>query len=209
MRKIGRLIASFSLALLVLLGVSDRAEAAGQVTYQGGAEKFLLGPGSSYSATDLFDWFKDVMPGDRRTGEITVKNTGKTSVKLYLRGLGAGEDSRRLLEQMTLTVQNQAGTVLSSAGADQAGGLAQWVELGTFAPGSSTALTVTLEVPLSMDNRSAGQAGYLDWQFRAEEQPQEDAPATGDRGAVLYGLLLPVAAGGALAAWKGSRRKRP
>ena len=207
MRRIGRLMASFSLALFVLLGVLEQAEAAGTVTYQGGAGKFLLGPGSGYSATDLFDGFKDVMPGDVRTGEIAVKNTGKTAVKLYLRGLGAEEGSQDLLEQMTLTVEDQAGKVLSSAGADEAGGLAQWVYLGTFAPGSSTVLTVTLKVPLTMDNGSAGQAGYLDWQFRAEEQT-EDAPTTGDGGALVYGLLLPVAAGGALAVWKARRGKK-
>ena len=201
---------SLALTLLMLLSCLCAAYAdTGSVTYDGNAQSFVFLPGSDYSPSDLFPDFKGVMPGDRLTQTLRLRNDSGHRVRLYLRSLGAESGSEEFLSQMTLTVQNQAGTVLSSAGADQAGGLAQWVELGTFAPGSSTALTVTLEVPLSMDNRSAGQAGYLDWQFRAEEQPQEDAPATGDRGAVLYGLLLPVAAGGALAAWKGSRRKRP
>ena len=57
-------IISICLALLLAAALCGSAMAAAAVTYEGGAEKFVFLPGSSLSASDLFEGFKDVLPGD-------------------------------------------------------------------------------------------------------------------------------------------------
>ena len=65
MKKTCKTIASLVMMLVLLLGIGAPAYALdGNVTYQGGAEKFVFLPGSSYSDTDLFENFKGVLPGD-------------------------------------------------------------------------------------------------------------------------------------------------
>ena len=50
---------------------------------------------SEYHATDLFDEFKDIMPGDRLTETITIANQYKSYdyVKVYLRAVPHDEDT--------------------------------------------------------------------------------------------------------------------
>ena len=81
------------LALLMLLsGVA--ALAAASVTYEGGAEKFVFLPGSAYSSSDLFENFKDVLPGDELTQKITVKNDTSGKVRIYMRAETKGMKDR-------------------------------------------------------------------------------------------------------------------
>ena len=87
---------SVLIALIVLCLMSSPAFAAdGKVTYNGNAQQFIFEPGSEHSPSDLFPDFKSVMPGDSLTQKITVKNDADKSVKvkIYLRALGAHEDS--------------------------------------------------------------------------------------------------------------------
>lgn len=183
-------ITAVLLALVTVLSLSLGAFAAsGKVTYQGPAGSFIFETGSLHSPTDLFENFKGVMPGDTLTQKITVKNdaSDKVKVKIYLRSLGAWEESEKFLSQLHLTVKkspdNEMGYMFDAA-ADETAGLTDWVCLGTLYSGGTVDLDVLLTVPTSLDNEFQKQIGYLDWQFMVEEFPVEDGdpkpPQTGD-----------------------------
>lgn len=198
-------ICSLALTLLMLLSCLCAAYAdTGSVTYDGGAQRFVFLPGSDYSPSDLFPDFKGVMPGDRLTQALRLRNDSDHRVRLYLRSLGSESGSEEFLSQMTLTVQAPAST-LFDAPAHETAQLTDWTELGTIAPGGDLELTVTLNVPLTMGNDFQSAIGYLDWQFKAQEL-EDPTPPTGDVCAPpLWPLMATLSMGGI--AFLLSRRK--
>ena len=189
--------------VLLLSTVFPVSAANGKVTYDGAAREFIFAPGSEHSLTDLFPNFKDVMPGDTLTQKIVVKNDAsrKVKVKIYIRSLGAHEDSWDFLSQLRLKVEkskdNEMGYMFDAA-ADETAQLYEWVCLGTLYSGGKVSLNVTLEVPDSLNNTFKNQIGYLDWQFMVEEFPVENTdpepPKTGDASNIaLWAALLAVA----------------
>lgn len=190
---------SILLCLLVVMSMATTAFAAGNVTYEGESQKFIFEPGSDYSPTDLFSDFKGVMPGDSITQTVTINNkaSNEVKVKIYMRALGAQEDTDKFLSQMTLTVTQKTDTILFDAPADQTAQLTDWVCLGTFYSGAKVDLDVALNVPIEMGNEFQSQIGYLDWEFKVEEYPIEkgdpESPKTGDTSnIILYTGLMAV-----------------
>jgi len=173
----------------------------GNVTYSGDAGEFIFAPGSEYSPTDLFPNFKDVMPGDSITQQITVKNdaSNKVKVKIYMRSLGAHEDSVEFLSQLHLRVEKSEENTMAymfDAAANETAQLTEWVCLGTLYSGGEVNLNVILDVPVELDNAYQEQIGYLDWEFMIEEfeiEPTDpEPPKTGDDFAIWLwpGLML-------------------
>lgn len=197
-----RLLCCLLLLTSLISAVPQAMAASGNVTYKGRADKFIFEPGSRYSPTDLFPNFKDVMPGDSITQRIYVENKAyrRVKVRIYMRALGAHEDSEEFLSQMNLTVEKGKDTILFDAPADQRAQLSEWTYLGTLYSGGETELKVTLDVPVEMDNRFQNAVGYLDWQFMVEELPVEPSdpqpPKTGD--IILRYALIMAASGVAL-----------
>lgn len=170
-------------ACFILLGRVMSVDAMeGQVIYSQGAEKFIFLPGSEASPTDLFPDFKDVMPGDTISQKILVKNDSSNDcrVRIYMRALGAHEDSAEFLSQLHLTVTKETDTTLFDAPADQTARLTDWVYLGTLQAGGECELTAALEVPVTLDNQFKQLVGYLDWEFAVEELPDEENPDEGN-----------------------------
>ena len=103
MKKILSLLTAFLILFSATVSVSaDNAS----VTYSGDAGEFIFKPGSDESLTDLFSNFKDVMPGDSIKQNITVKNdaSNKVKVKIYIRSLGAQNESKEFLSKLNLRV---------------------------------------------------------------------------------------------------------
>ena len=189
------------ICVLLLSCVMPVFAAGGNVVYSGDAGKFIFAPGSEYSPTDLFPSFKDVMPGDSITQQITVKNdaSNKVKVKIYIRSLGAHADSADFLSKLRLRVEKSEENTMAymfDAAAHETAQLTDWVCLGTLYSGGQVNLHVILDVPVELDNEFQQQICYLDWEFMIEEYEIEpgdpEPPKTGDDARIFLwtGLML-------------------
>ena len=206
---------TFLMVLVMVFGLCTTAYAAGSVTYDGDANKFIFDPGTKDSPTSLFENFQDVMPGDTLTEQFLVKNdtSNKVKIKVYMRSLGAQENTDDFLSQMNLTVQQKDDSILFAAPADETAQLTDWVYLGTVYSGGEITLDVTLEVPITMGSDYQNKIGYIDWEFKVEELPVEPTdpkpPQTGDTSNLfLYSGLMIFSLVGLIVLLATKRRKQ-
>lgn len=184
------------LACFLLVTTASAAE--GNVIYDGMTQDIIFQPGSEHSLTDLFPDFKDVMPGDTLTQQITVRNDQGNHVKveIYIRSLGAHEESEAFLSQLKLKVAKSEENEMAymfDAYADESAQLTDWVCLGMLYSGGEVNLDVTLEVPVTLDNMFREQIGYLDWEFMVIEYPvEEDDPEPPEKTGDETDLVMPV-----------------
>ena len=202
-----RLITLLIVSIIALSSVLPVYASDGKVTYNGNAGKFVFEPGSDHSLTDLFPNFKGVMPGDTLTQKITVKNNAdnKVKVKIYIRSLGAHEDSKEFLSQLGLKVAKSEENEMAymfDATANETAQLTDWVCLGTLYSGGEVNLDVTLNVPVELPNEFQNKIGYLDWEFMIEEFPIEEGdpkpPQTGDNSHMRLWFTIMLCSGAML-----------
>ena len=99
MRKTFSKLSSLLLAMVMVFSMSVTAFAADStITFKGLAEGFEAQSGSEYTDTDLFQNFKNVMPGDKLTENIQIRNeaTDCDYIKVYMRAVVHDENGNPL-----------------------------------------------------------------------------------------------------------------
>ncbi len=174
-----KFIVCIALLLAMVMGGSALASS---VTYVDRNELFDFKPGSVYEVTDLFENFKNVMPGDTYEQKITVQNSSKGRVRIWMQckyDSYTVTEAKDFLDQLKLTVVSGNTEIFEA----EAGAKAQLTEpklLGTFRENGKVELTVKLEVPIELGSEYMGQVGVVPWTFLIEEIPEDDTPDTGD-----------------------------
>lgn len=179
-----RRISTLLMALALVLSLSVPAFAS-SVTFEGKSKGFALDGHNQLTATDLFGNFKNLMPGDSVSETITIQNVARDCdyIKLYIRavphGSGNGlsgevaeiEDSvasmQDFLSQLYMEVY-QGSSRIYSGSPDELDGFRDNVYLGQYKKNQGTTLTVTLNVPVDLDNEYSFRAGEVDWVFTVE-----------------------------------------
>lgn len=89
MNKTLKRISSLALSGLLAVNLTFTAYAADSTVTYNGRDNWSFNPGSGYTTTDMFDGFKNVMPGDVLTEKIELKNEAQDSdyIKVYLQAL--------------------------------------------------------------------------------------------------------------------------
>lgn len=177
--------------LLMMLALLCPSALAASVTYEGGAERFVFLPES----TDLFEGFKNLLPGDALSESIRVQNDSGAAVRIYLRAEPVDEADADFLNQLHMTVTSGSKEIFDAPAGVQ-DGLAKNVLLGSFKQGGGTSLEVTLELPVELGNAYMDRTGTIPWVFLAEEVSTEGTPETGDsfRPALWCGIAALIVA---------------
>lgn len=160
------------------------------IVFEGQDKEFTLNAGSSFTDTDLFSNFKDVMPGDQLVQEISITNTSKDTdyINLYLQVEDHGdsnkpdadeihEKSNEFLSKLDMKIYSDK-KLLFSGSPEKVDDLKERVLLGKYKPGESSILKVELDVPTDLDNEFAGRLGELDLLFTADllDEPKQGTP---------------------------------
>lgn len=172
--------------LLMVMSLASTAFAASpSITFNGFSKGFDFQPGSEYTETDLFNSFKNVMPGDTVTETITFTNSASDCdfVNLYMRAEAHDETANPLspkvaeketvaamtefLSKLSMKVWNDTELIYDAA-PNELGGLGSNKFLGTFRSGETATLKVELSVPIDLDNKFADRIGEVDWIFHVE-----------------------------------------
>ncbi len=180
MKNIAKRLCFLAMAVVLVLSLSATAFAADRtVTFTGAAEsgKFDFAPGSKYTSSDLFDNFKNVMPGDRLNQNVRIINRAGNCdyIKVYLQVKPHGDDNapeykgeswsrmKEFLSKLTMRIYNGDEPIFTGS-ADQG---SEKVFLGVVDKEGQINLRVELDVP-NLDNEFANRVGEVDWVFLAE-----------------------------------------
>lgn len=143
--------------------ISDTAKSGKMVVqFEGEANKLVSG------TDDFFSGLGEIMPGDRKTGTVTVKNTTKNtqdltfSMKMPARYT---KSSLELLERLNIEVKNDDEIVYNGTIADayKAGN----INLGRYKAGGSSKLSFTIQADEKIDNSLALTDAVTIWKFSA------------------------------------------
>lgn len=185
----------------------------GQVVFTENAHKFV-----SLPSDDLFLNFKNVMPGDTVTQNISIKNDNSDTTDIYLYALQMDnsayisaeekEIADELMKLMTieLTAKNKDnsiytiynGPIYGEGNSYNMHKAENAILLGTFAKGDSLDITATLKISPELDNRYANAVAKIKWVFTATGEGEtpiipEPPIQTGESKKMVYILVAVVA----------------
>lgn len=199
MRQISKKFLFLVLAAAILFSCIATVSADSHtIIYKNRRDLFDFGSGTSFSDTDLFTGFKNVMPGDTLYESVTIKNSSSDCayIKVYLKAkphngenlpkseaVSAKESLESMndfLSKLSMKVW-QGEKLLFSASPNAADGLTNSVLLGTFFKGDSATLNIEFSMPLELDNRYANRLGEVDWTFAVEAFDRPSDPPSSSK----------------------------
>lgn len=172
MKKILKISLAAVLAVAVLVGIFAVAAGDAAVMFNGTNNEIEFRnvvPFAGNDKPDLFTNFKELMPGDSVSQEITIgaTNVGTNKIKIHLRAENPNEDYRKLVEEygrwVTFTVKN--------GNTEITGNLDTGVVLGEFTNNGTGKVTVSLAIDKLADNNLQDLVAEVDWIFTAEVIP--------------------------------------
>lgn len=166
-----------AITLVLLMGIINVSAQNSNVTFLNEAEEFVVYPVTK----DLFQNFKDVMPGSkyRQVIEIANDKDNEVGVDMYLKMDPVTEENRELLKFLTLTIEIKDEVIYKKT-LDENEGFKDFVLLASLDPGDMEKLDLTLEVPFELENKFADKMGFVDWVFLVEDYDVKgtDVPPT-------------------------------
>ena len=166
-------LSAFSFALAQGTGDTSQ-DNSGNVEYTNG-QSFVYSLRTQHLTTENSLWnFKNVMPGDTRTTDITISNTRGLDVMAYIRATPLSSDAGSnmdFLKQLTFAVK-QGETVLNAGltlGSDSWPNTGyedeslMYVELGRINNNMAVDLTVEMSVPKELPNDFQEAVGKIEW----------------------------------------------
>lgn len=167
----------FKRILLIVFSVCLVVSCAGfTLAYTATGEPTILYDGNEKSltllnteGTDLFTNMKDLMPGDSRVQEVSLKAenlNGTTSIWLKA---DCDEDTAKALEKLTMSIFVD-GNMVSSGSAGGSTDLSSGIELYEFLNDGTAALRIELDVPVQAGNELAGTQKHLQWIFTVQDE---------------------------------------
>lgn len=197
MKKLLKRISLFVTSLIMSFGMILPVQAEDlTITFNGKDGGFDFGNGSEYTATDLFDNFKNVMPGDSLTQNISVVNnaTDADYIDLYMR-IETHDQEREpvnnadeetavtmldFLSQLNMTIY-QNDRVIYQSTADNPAQLTDNTYLLRVSKQQAANLRVEVNVPIELGNGYMDRVGAVDWIFTAEGKDRPETPVTPDK----------------------------
>lgn len=171
-----KILKSIIVITMMVMSMTSIYGADTNVTFDGNAEDFVFLDGSK----DLFDNFKNIMPGETRQQNITLKNDDHRELRFYLSAdvLNSLDTDTSGLSIYNISITNNGevfydGT-LDDLAALSAGRMSDDTLLATLQKGEETKVTLVLEVDGdSMDNTYQNRDGLIQFNFSVEELDDE------------------------------------
>lgn len=119
------------------------------------------------SGTDLFQGFKNLMPGDTREQliKLNVKRIGRET-SFYLTA-DCDERTKELLHDVTLSLYHGETLLLENAK------MSESLKLATLGEGQEVRLRAVLKVPVTLGNEIAGEKLPIKWHFIVQQDGKE------------------------------------
>lgn len=135
-----------------------------EVSYHGKEQSITF---KNTDGIDLFQGFKNLMPGDVREQEMILKAKNIThETSFYLRA-ECDDETREILKDVRMDLYANDRLVVEN------GLILENVKLGTVSDKTSIQLKAVLKVPTSLGNEVAGREFPVKWYFSAQQDGDE------------------------------------
>ena len=207
-REMKKTVIKVIVAAIILFFLSFPASvlAASNVVFEGESDRFVFIPGNK----DLFQNFKGMLPGERRTQQVVVKNNSLRTLDYYMKvvnhpDLNDGLDVYReeLMNLMLINMNfsnglSYSGTFKDATTTNNVNNKEKYKEgyfyLTTLGPGQSMNIDLELYAPgTTFDLRFNNLAVYIDWHFYVEEDQDSvivKIPQTGGELILVAGGII-------------------